>query len=64
MTLFFCCEEEHDEYEAEARNITKVYYDKLSDIVEFMLRDRLLDFYGNDISELDADSIAVLMDKL
>lgn len=55
--IIFCCEEEQDEYEAEAQKLSKVYYDKLSDIVEFMLHNRLLDFYKNHISGLNADII-------
>ena len=53
--IIFCCEEEQGEYEAEALKLSRVYHDKLSDIVEFMLRDRLLDFYGNNIGGLNAD---------
>ena len=55
--IIFCCEEEKDEYEAEAQNLSKAHYDKLSDIVEFMLHDRLLDFYGNNIRELNIDFV-------
>ena len=55
--IIFCCEEEQDEYEVEAQNLSKAYYDKLSDIIEFMLRDRLMDFYENYISGLNADIV-------
>lgn len=55
--IIFSCEEEHAEYEAIAQNFSKKYYDKLPDIIEFMLHDRLLDFYGNYIRELNSDIV-------
>ena len=55
--IIFCCKEEQDEYEAKAQNLSVSYYDKLSNIIEFMLRDRLLDFYENDMSGLNADIV-------
>ena len=54
--IFFCCEEAEDGYEDEAKSLSKAYYDKLDDIAEFMLNERLSDFYGESI-ELDADII-------
>ena len=57
MVLFFCCEEEQGEYEAEAQKLSIVYYDKLSNTVEFMLCDRLLVFYGNNIGGINADIV-------
>ena len=55
--IIFCCEEEQDEYEVEAQNLSKAYYNKLSDIIEFMLHDRLWDFYENYISDLKVDIV-------
>ena len=55
--IIFCCEEEQEEYEAIAQNFSKIYYDKIFDIIEFMLRERLLDFYENYIRELNAEIV-------
>ena len=56
-SIIFCCEEEQDGYEEEAQNLSKSYYEKLSDIIEFMLHTRLLYFYGNYISGLNAEIV-------
>ena len=55
--IIFCCEEDQGEYEAVAQKLSRVYYDRLSDIVEFMLRDRLLDFYKYSIGGLNVDIV-------
>lgn len=55
--IIFSCEEEQEKYEAIAQNFSKKYYEKLSVIIEFMLHDRLLDFYENYIKELNVDIV-------
>lgn len=41
----------------EDQNLSKAYYDKLSDIIEFMLCNRLLDFYENYAGGINADVV-------